>query len=276
MYNPPAIKKAIEILRLVVRANEPLGVSEVARRLGIVKSTALGILKSLEEEGLVVQEGRTKKYLPGSGLYEFSREALRSMQLHTVARPFLERLVELVDETVSLGVREDDNTIHVLEVIEPKKEMKITSPVGTRFPLFAGALMKVFFSRMSDDEIVRFLRDNPLPRYTEHTITRVEDLLQEIRKVREQGYAVDLEEYRKGVRAIAALVFRGSTPRAAISIFGLASSMEDARLPGMIFHLKNTAQLISARLTSMARGTDEGVGPELRSLSRSSDLPSGT
>jgi DNA-binding IclR family transcriptional regulator len=266
MYNAPIIKKGIEILRLVMRANKPIGVSEIARNLSIVKSTALGVLKALEEEGFIAQDVFSKKYVPGRALYELSREALRSMEFPAVAKPFLSRLVELVDETAIVTVRDQDDTLRVLEVAEPKKELKITLPVGTRFPLYTGAMMKVFMTSMKDEEIVALVKSRPLPKYTEHSITSVEDLLAEVRRTRSQGYAVDMEEYRKGVRAIAAPVFRGLVARGAVSIFGLAASLDETRLPGMIFHLKNTADLISGRLTLMARhrGTGEGSrrGPD--------------
>jgi DNA-binding IclR family transcriptional regulator len=271
MYNAPVLKKGIEILRLITRTDEPLGVSEIARRLSIVKSTALGILKSLEEEGFVAQDGVTKKFVAGSALYQFSREALKSMELPAVAKPFLQRLVELVGETVILASRDEDNTIRVLEVVEPKKDLKITVPVGTRFPFYTSALVKVFFSVMKNDEIARFVKENPLPKYTDNSVMRLEDLMDQIEKARQQGYATDLEEYRRGVRAIAALVSRGSTARAAISIFGLAGSMDDARLPDMTVHLRNTAQLISAKLTLMARGTEDSDNHSSLSGSTGSD-----
>jgi|WetSurMetagenome_2_1015567.scaffolds.fasta_scaffold20778_4 DNA-binding IclR family transcriptional regulator len=257
MYNAPVLKKGIEILRLITLTDEPLGVSEIARRLSIVKSTALGILKALEEEGFVAQDGATKKFLAGSALYQFSRHALRSMELPVVAKPFLERLVEIVGETVILAARDEDKTIRVLEVVEPKKELKITVPIGTRFPLYTSALMKVFFSQMKNEEIMKSVKENSLPQYTDNSVTRLEDLMEEVEQARRQGYATDLEEYRIGVRAIAALVLRGTTARAAISIFGLAGSMDDARMPDMILHVKNTAQLISTKLTLMAKGTGD-------------------
>ena len=258
MYNAPVLKKGIEILKLITRTEEPLGVSEIARRLSIVKSTALGILKSLEEEGFVTQDAVSKKFVAGSALYQFSREALRSMELPVVAKPFLQRLVEFVDETVILAVRDEDNTIRVLEVVEPKKELKITVPVGTRFPFYTSAFMKLFFSQMTDEEIIRFVNENPLPRYTDNSISRLEDVLNQVEKTRQQGYATDLEEYRIGVKALASLVFRGSVPRAAISIFGLAGSMDDVRLPHMILHLRNAAQLISAKLSLMSKAAADG------------------
>jgi DNA-binding IclR family transcriptional regulator len=259
MYNAPVLRKGIEILRLVARTDEPLGVSDISRRLSIVKSTTLGILKALEEEGFLVQDQATKKYLPGSALFEFSRRVLRSTELSFVAKPFLQRLVEHVAETVILATLEDDRAYRVLEVSEPKKELKITVPAGTRFPMYTGALMKVFFSRMTDEEIVRFVGENPLPKYTDYSVKGVEDLLSQVQKVRELGYAADLEEYRKGVRGLAVLVFRGSRACGAVSIFGLASSMEDQRLPDIIAHMKNAARSMSRRLTLMAEGHDGPV-----------------
>ena len=70
---------------------------------------------------------------------------------------------------------------------EPKKELKITVPVGTRFPFYTGALMKVFFSLMKNEEIVRFVREHPLPSYTDRSVTRIEDLLEQVEQTRESG-----------------------------------------------------------------------------------------
>ena len=261
MYNAPVLRKGIEILRLVTRTNEPLGVSDISRRLAIVKSTTLGILKALEEEGFLVQDRMTKKYVPGTTLFEFSRSVLRSMELPFVAKPFLERLAEQVDETVILVAREHENTYRVLEVSEPKKELKITVPVGTRFPVYAGALMKIFFSQMTNEDIVRLVGENPPPKYTDHSVTGLEDLLDQAEQARECGYATDLEEYRKGVRGLSVLVFRGSRACGAISIFGLAGSMEDQRLSDIILHMKNAARLVSRKVTLMAENPGGPDGP---------------
>jgi DNA-binding IclR family transcriptional regulator len=83
-------------------------------------------------------------------------------------------------------------------------------------------------------------------------VTGLEELLGQVEQARERGYATDLEEYRKGVRGLSVLVFRGSRACGAISIFGLASSMEDQRLPDIILHMKDAARLISRKVTLMA------------------------
>jgi DNA-binding IclR family transcriptional regulator len=261
MYNAPVLRKGIEILKLVTRTNEPLGVSDISRRLSIVKSTTLGILKALEEEGFLVQDRMTKKYAPGNNLFKFSKLVLKSMELPFVAKPFLERLAEHVDETVILVAREHENTYRVLEVSEPKKELNITVPVGTRFPVYTGALMKMFFSQMTNEDIVRLVGKNPPPKYTDHSVTWVEDLLAQVEQTRERGYATDMEEYRKGVRGLSVLVFRGSRACGAISIFGLAGSLEDQRFPDIVSHMKDAARLISRKLTLMAENNGTPGGP---------------
>jgi len=116
------------------------------------------------------------------------------------ARPFLKRLLAAVDETIFLGIREDE-TIKVLDILEPEKEFKISSSVGLRMSLVAGAAGKIFLSAMSDKEVVEAISQRGLRKYTENSIVDVDLFLREIEKTRAQGYAVDLEEYMKGVRA---------------------------------------------------------------------------
>lgn len=248
MYSAPILKKAIDIIKLLVRENRPLGVTEIARELEISKSTTFGVLRSLEQEELVMKDVRSKRYIPGNGLFELSKKVLRTIDLKATARPFLEGLVEMVDETIFLGVRED-NRVRVLDVIEPKKEMRISSPVGTRFALTAGVMAKLFLSALPDEEVRAFLETHGLPRYTDNSITSAEAFMKEIEKTRIAGYALDMEEYLKGMRAVGSLIYSTHFPVAVVWAVGFTSSMNDDKLPNMIVHLKNAAQRISGQLS---------------------------
>jgi IclR family transcriptional regulator, KDG regulon repressor len=248
MYNAPILKKAVEVLKLIVKENKPLGVTDIARVLSLSKSTTFGILKSLEEEGFLVKDGQSKKYTTGNTLFELSKKILRTTDVAVTARPHLARLMAGVDETVFLGIREEDS-VKVLDVLEPQKEFKISSSIGTRFGLTVGVFGKIFLSSMEDREVVDLLSQKGLRRYTENSITDVDRFLKEIEKTRAQGYAVDLEEYLTGMRAIAALIYSGHFPVAAVWIVGFTSSMSDDKLPSMITSLKNTVEEISTRLS---------------------------
>jgi IclR family transcriptional regulator, KDG regulon repressor len=248
MYNAPILKKAVEVIKLIVKENKPLGVTDVARALSLSKSTTFGILKSLEEEGFLVKDGQSKKYSTGNTLFELSKKILRTTDVALTARPHLAKLMAAVDETVFLGIREDD-MVKVLDVIEPQKEFKISSSMGTRFGLTVGVFGKIFLSSMEDSEVIELLSQKGLRKYTGNSIIDIDQFLLEIKKTRVQGYAIDLEEYLTGMRAIAALIYSSHFPVAAVWIVGFTSSMSDDKLPHMISSLKNTAEDISTRLS---------------------------
>ncbi|HON85312.1 MAG TPA: IclR family transcriptional regulator [Syntrophorhabdaceae bacterium] len=251
MYNAPIIRKAFDIIKLMVEDYNPLGVTEISKRLSISKSTVFGILKALEDENLITKDNSNKKYLIGPGLFELSKKVFKGGELSNIARPFLERLVGYVDETVFLCIRENDN-IETLDVIEAKKAVKISSPVGTKIPITASVLCKIFLSPMKNDDIRDFLLKKGLPKYTENSITDIDRFIEEIEKTRKLGYSLDLEEYLRGVRALATLLYYGDgTLAGAICIVGFSRSIKDEKLPMMIQHLKNTTQLINQRLSQL-------------------------
>ena len=105
-YKPSATTKTLEVLKVIANAKQQLGVSEIARALSINKSTAFGILRTLQEGAYVSKDVSTKKYAVGKELVRFSKMISREPDVAQVARPFLEKLGEYVDETVFLGIRE--------------------------------------------------------------------------------------------------------------------------------------------------------------------------
>jgi DNA-binding IclR family transcriptional regulator len=172
----------------------------------------------------------------------------KGQDLVTITRPYLEELAEVVDETVFLGIREYD-TVKILDVIEAKKSLKISSPIGAKLPLTAGAVGKIFFSTMKNEDVISFLKEKGLPRYTDNSITDINTFIEEIEKTRKFGYSLDLGEYLKGIRAIAALVYQDKDPIGAIWFVGFSNSMIDERLQYIVHHLKHKAEQISARLS---------------------------
>jgi IclR family transcriptional regulator, KDG regulon repressor len=248
MYNAPIIKKAIEILRLLIREYQPLGVTEIAKELSISKSTAYGILQSFQEEGFVSKDSATKKYTVGKEMMRLAKMVFKGQDLVSVARPFLEHLVELVDETIFLGVREYDS-IKILEVIEAKKDFKISSPIGTKLPINAGATGKIFLSIMNNEDIIALLNEKGLPEFTENSITDINTYIEEIEKTRRLGYSLDMGEYMKGVGSAGTLIYQDKKPVGAIWFVGFFNSMIDERLNNIIRNLKLSAEQISMRLS---------------------------
>ncbi|MCX8022885.1 MAG: IclR family transcriptional regulator [Syntrophorhabdaceae bacterium] len=250
MYNAPILKKTFQILHFIVNNPGPLGVTEISSRLAISKSTVYGILKALTEEGLIIKDRKTKKYVIGPSLFELSKKVFKAGELIATVRFFLEKLVATVDETAFLCVKEGD-MVRVLDTVEKKKPFKISFPVGVTFPITASATCKAFLSPLTDDEIKAFLKEKGLPKYTENSITDIETFLKEIQKTRENGYSIDFEEYLKGIRAVAALIYSEGIPAGAVCVVGFSTSMHDGKIPFIIDQIKETAKQITDRLSQL-------------------------
>jgi DNA-binding IclR family transcriptional regulator len=115
--------------------------------------------------------------------------------------------------------------------------------------LVAGVAGKIFLSAMNNGEVVELLSQKGLRRYTENSIIDIEQFLREVELTRLRGYAVDLEEYMKGVRAVGALVYSGHFPVAGIWVVGLTNSLSDEKLPMVVSHVKVAAEQISVNLS---------------------------
>ena len=249
MYTAPIIARVIQILRLIVQEHKQFGVTEISQALSINKSTAFGILKALQTEGFVVKDPDTKRYTMGPGLFDLSTMIFKRTDLATLARPFLEQLAEQVGETVFLGARQNDQ-VKFIEVVEGKKDLKISSHVGAKIPITAGATGKVIFSFMEESDIISLFREKGLPRHTDASITDLSLFLEEVAKARRDGYAFDYDEYIKGTMAVAAPIRVGKQLVAVVWIVTFSSIMDEQRLAEVVQHVTDTTRLIGKAIQS--------------------------
>ncbi len=247
VYTAPSVKKAFKILNAISDASNGLGISDLSKQLKMGKSTVHGITSTLEELGLLARDSLRKKYTVGYTLLELSRKAYRKMNLRDMARIPMEKLMEKVGETVFLGIVNGDH-ITILDVVESRNEMKITSPPGTRLPLLAGASGKVFLAQLEEKKQREIVQKVGLVRYTSKTKTDPKRFLKEVEEARQNGYAIDDEEYLLGVRAIASAIRSPSLPPAAIWVVGFNSSLNEKKMDEVITEIRKTAREISQSL----------------------------
>jgi DNA-binding IclR family transcriptional regulator len=246
-YSAPSVGKAFKILSAISDASNGLGISELSKQLKIGKSTVHGITSALEELGILVRDPLGKRYTVGYSLLELCRTAYSKIELKDLARKPMEKLVEKVGETVFLGVLNGDH-ITILDVVESRNEMKITSPPGTRLPLFAGAAGRVLLSQIEGEKAKEIIQKKGLVRYTSKTVTDHRQFLREIEKVGEKGYAMDDEEYIAGVRAVAAPLLSPSSPPAALWVVGFTSTLDDQKIKTVIREIQETVKEINQSL----------------------------
>lgn len=246
-YYAPSVIKAFEVLKLIASNKEGLGISEIARELGMAKSTVHGMTSALEELGAVRRDPRTKRYTLGFTLFELGKTAYSQIALKDLARPFMEELMERTQTSVFLGVLNWDH-VTILDVAEPGTELKITSPIGTTISLFAGAVGKVFLAMMEEAQALSLIGSKGLTKYTENSITEVDRYISEMQAVKAQGFATDDEEYILGVRAVAAPIVGGSHTMSAIWAVGFKANLNEEKMKALAATTKEAAEAIRRKV----------------------------
>jgi len=237
IYRAPAIERAARVMENLARGGGDLTLSEIARALGVGKSSALGILRALEGVGWVERLGDA--YRTGSGFLHLSG----GRQLEATARPFMEELAEKFGNTVCVGRFTGDRLV-IEGCVEGRGSLTIALKPGLALPLFAAATGKAYLSLLDDQAARGLLASNSLPAYTERSITDGAAFMGAIEKCRLRGWADDDEEYLRGVRAVASPIARGGRPWGALWIVGFAASMPSDKAEEMGALLSRTSLLI--------------------------------
>jgi DNA-binding IclR family transcriptional regulator len=227
------------------------GVTELARRLGLHKSTASRLLATLQRRGLVEQDDESGKYRLGLVVIRLAERAERTLDLRGIAMAELERLARLTRETVSLGILDGDSCLTVAQADGPNL-IAVGDWTGRSTPLHCVASGKVLLSSMAEREVLRIVRKG-LVAHTERTITELEPLLEELARIRRRGYSTALGEYEMGLNAVSAPVHdaRGAVI-AAVDIWGPAFRLTPRRIPELAAQAREAASAISVRLGGAA------------------------
>lgn len=242
----PAIARAAAILRLLGKAQAPLGLQPIARELGLVPSTCLYVLRALVEEGLVSFDPTTKRYRLDAGILTLARQYLRSDPFADVAQASLDRIAGEHGMT-ALGVQISGlDHIVALAVSESDGNFSLSTRVGSRFPALISATGRCI-AAFGNYEPARLRKgfdtlrwDNP-PSFDEW--------IEQVEAARRHGYAVDAGHYIAGVTVLAAPVYSTSAePSHALVALGLEGAVRASGLDRLGDGLRDEAALVSARL----------------------------
>lgn len=247
-YRIQAVERVGAILDAFSPENPEMGVTEVAERTGLHKSTAHRFLVNLEAVGLLERDARSQRYRLGLRMFEMGGIVLEQMSLWDEALPFLEGLVRDSGETGHLAVLERGEAIYI-EKVEARRALRIPSAMGRGYPAHATSLGKVLLSDLPIAEVREILGTHGMASYTRTTTTDVELLLEELVVVSARGFAIDDEEYDEGLRCIGAPI-RDHTGRvvAAIGIGGPVTRVTAARVDDLARLVIDAADGLSRRL----------------------------
>jgi DNA-binding IclR family transcriptional regulator len=176
--------------------------TQISEALDLPRSSLHGLLSTLVESGWAVYDPATRTYALGMRTLEAGNAYLRTDDLPSRARPFLERIRDALDETVQLSILDGRFNVYVAK-LDGHQVLALASAVGRRLPAHATGVGKVLLAGLDDAALESLFRGVQLECFTGSTLTEKADLYRCLQAIRDVGYGTDHEEYSVGVRCIA-------------------------------------------------------------------------
>ena len=270
-YKAPAVHKAFELLRAVAEAQGGARLVDLAARAGISTSTAHGLVHALLRERALIHGDDPRRLFLGPLIADLAFTDWNYIKVNRLGQPVINALRDRVEATVFLGVRVRGRVM-ITATAEARESFKISAPVGTTMPLCAGAVGKVFLAREeTPEQLDRTLGEKGLIKFTPNSITNVAQYLDDLDRVRAQGFAIDDEEYLSGIRAVAVALKNLRGLPMAVWVVGIASSMGLARLQQVAEMTVQAAEQLRSLFDGIGGGFQPGTASS--SNARSSHLP---
>jgi len=211
-----AARRALDVLSAYSAEHSEWGVTELSVHLGIHKSTVSRLLTTMEEAGFLRRVSKNGPYALGPRLLEMASLVLARLDVRAIARPWLEELSRISQETVNLAIWDQNEAVNV-DQIASTQPILYMGWIGRRTPAHASSTGKALLA-FQPPEVVDRVLSRPLTAFTKATLTDLGRIRQELSSIRECGYAIAEDEFQDGVTAVAAPIHTSGMTVAVISI----------------------------------------------------------
>jgi DNA-binding IclR family transcriptional regulator len=241
------IDRVFDILEYLSQSPDSKGPTQIAQAVGLSKSTVYRLLSSLQQRGYI-EKSESGMYHIGVKLVEVASNHINNLELQTEARPYLIEMQAELGLIVHLGILDGAEIVYV-EKMDISPNLRGYTQIGLRVPAQCSSLGKCILAQMSGDQLDYIMSSCKFEQYTVNTITNLPDLKAHLREVRQQGWAMDNEEYILGHRCVGAPIYdyRGEII-AAVSASGPTTLFTDDIIPQATKRIQTAAADISRRL----------------------------
>lgn len=201
-----SVKKAFDIINYIAEQEHEQGATEISDALGYGVSATYHILNTLKESNIITQNEKTKKYKLSIKLWQLGMTAYNQNNISDELKPFLVKLRDYTGETANLTILEGEEIVYVAQE-ESDKMIKMFTKTGATAPLHCTASGKIFLAYKDQAERNEIIDGLDLIKFTDNTITKKEELVKELQRIKKDGYGFDVEERDEEVSCIAAPVF---------------------------------------------------------------------
>lgn len=241
----PAVQNAARILRLLASCGTSLGTTQIARETGLNVSSVFNILRTLSHEGMLSFDPQAKTYRIGIGLLEFAAPLLGANPTDLI-RPLLTEIAHEHKVLIVLYEVTENERIVLTDRFAAPNIIQAVIPLGSRFPVFAGAIGRCYAARLDlDEKAVRAGYESVQWQVPPGFDTYWKD----VATARENGYARDRGQLTRGIEIVSSLVLdAGGTPRLGMSCINLATQIDDETLERVGKDLASASKKIESAL----------------------------
>ena len=248
IYESPSTRRVISVLKSFTPDRSELTASEIYKGNGLSKATALRILSTLTQEGLLDYDLITRRYKIGMEVYFLGSIYLKTANVLEVAKPVIETLSVITNEAVLLSMLHR-GVLTIIMKEDSTHHLRMVADIGSVFPAYATAMVKALLSELSETELDSVYPGDELLPLTRKTITSKTELKRALEQIRESGIAFDRGESIDGTESIASLIRgTGGEAIAAVAISVLTIRMDEATRQRFVSLIKMGCSLISRRL----------------------------
>ncbi len=242
-----SVANAIRLTQAFSEHEYEMGISALATRLGLAKSTVHRLASTLVEYNMLEQNKETGKYRLGLALFELGTLVRRKMEVAPAAQSEIHALAEATGETIQLAILDHLSVLYI-RIRESRQAVRTSSTLGTRAPAHCTSVGKVLLAFQPPD-VVQAVIEHGLERHTANTVTDPDALRAELGAIRTRGYAIDDEEMEVGLRCVAAPI-RDHSGRvvAAISVAAPVQRMTKKTVQSTIPSVVASADAVSRRM----------------------------
>jgi IclR family KDG regulon transcriptional repressor len=241
-----SLEKGLKFLELLAE-KEALSVTKAAQHLGFNRTNSHRYLATLRKLGYVEQDGEARYHLTFK-ILELGGRFLSRFEIRWIARPYLQQLSLLFNETIILGFWEG-HAIRILDKIDSPNVLRTDPTLGTLMPAHCTSSGKAILAHLPQKELNAFLTASNLRAYSLRTITKREALAKELVKTKNRGFAIDNEEFLPGIKCVGAPVFDyAGRPAYSVSVAGPSFRMNKETVDRVQRKVREVCGKISAAL----------------------------
>ncbi len=249
MSKAPAVDYALQIIELFAKSNNEIGIADISNALKINKNAVSRTIDALlEKNWIYLSSPASKKYHLTMKPFSLISASVEKDYMLKISKPILSRVHNETCDSVYLGIRNGDNVLYLLHY-DSVKEVRVSGRVGGEYPLHLSAPGKALLAYASQSDIADHFAKNPGGQ-TSNSIKTAKEFAIEAKKIRADGYAVDNEEFSKGIICVACPIY--NSEGCVVAAIGISSLIIYDSIDSLISKkyplLKQASEEISSKL----------------------------